>query len=424
MDEKQLKVLTDQIQDELRTINDINVELKKEMDKKAPMERIEELINKAAGYELSVKTLSDQFNAFELKMKDFKLKTGPKSFFGDFHKEYSEKGMKMVAKNGKPINGTSYTFTLDVDPQTLLKASTIDTYTELSDSALADAVVVPMRTPGVEKLPDRQVALMDIVGRGVTDSNRVTWVERSARTEATASVAEGVTYAQSDLTYIQKSAEVEKIGTFIKVTGEALEDWPEMLTQIKNELLPSVERKLDEQIYKGTGTTPQLDGIITGARAYSTTTHSGKIPGANKFDALLCAGTQIKEYHFMPDNALMSIGDHDKMLMNKDSNNRYDIPAFVSIINGVIYVNGIRVIANSLVTDGEILAGDFKKVTLYIKRGIEIKIWDQDSTDPELDLKTITASVRAVVKFPAPSAYAFVYDQIADILSDIELLIA
>ena len=136
----------------------------------------------------------------------------------------------------------------DFDPRTLIKASTIDTSTELSDSALADAVIVPQRIAGVEKLPDRQVLLLDVVGRGVTNSNRVTWVERSARTAAAASVAEGNQYAQSDLTYIQKSAEVEKMGTFIKVTNEALEDWDEMLTQIRNELLPMMERLLESQV--------------------------------------------------------------------------------------------------------------------------------------------------------------------------------
>ena len=60
-------------------------------------------------------------------------------------------------------------------------------------------------------------------------------------------------------------------------------------------------------------------------------------------------------------------------------------------------------------------------MTLYLKRNIEIKIWDQDSTDPEYDLKTITASCRAAVKFPAPAAYAFVYDTIADIKTAITL---
>jgi len=423
MEEKELKALTGQIQEELKTIRDVSAELRKEIDKKAPMERIEELINKHAAGELNLNTLSDQFDALELKLKDRAYGGRPASLFGDFEKAYKEKGQKLVAKNGKPIPGSHYTFEMDINPRTLLKASTIDETTELSDSDMGTAVIVPMRTPGVEKLPDRMPALMDIVQRGTTGSNRVTWVERSARTEGTSTLAEAAQYPQSDMTYIQKSAEVEKIGTFIKVTGEALEDWPELLTQIRNELFPSVERKLDQQIYSGTGTTPQLDGIITSAQAYSTTTHDGKIVSPNSFDAIVASGTQIKEYNFMPNYSLMSVGNHDQMLMNKDANNRYDLPAFVSIVNGVIYVNGIRVIPNKLITDGDICTGDFSKVTLYIKRGIEIKIWDQDSTDPEYDLKTITASVRAAVKYPAPSAYAFVYDTIADIKSAIAELV-
>ena len=424
MDDLELKKLTDQIQGELKTIKEINQELGKEVAKKASAERIEDLIAKSSTHETTVNKLSEQMTALELKMKDFKLKTGPRSFFGDFHKDYMEKGRSLQVKDGKPIHGVPYEFTLNVDPRTLFKASTIDETTELSDSDMGTAVIVPMRVPGVEKLPDRRVRLIDVMGRGVTGSNRVTWVERSARTEGTASVAEAGQYAQSDLTYIQKSAEVEKIGTHIKVTGEALEDWDEMLTQIKNELLPSVERRLETQCYSGTGTTPQLDGITTTGVAYSTDAHTGKITDPNKFDAVLCAGTQVKEYEFFPTYGLMSIGDHDQMLVVKDSNSRYNVPAFVTIQNGIISVNGIQIIPTSLVTDDDLLVGDFSKVTLYIKRGIEIKIWDQDSTDPEYDLKTITASVRAAVKFPAPNTYAFVYDTFTDIISDITKVVA
>ena len=417
MNEKEIKALTDQIAEEVKRFNTATEALKAEIEKKAPQEKIEELVNKANAGELSIKKLSEQLDAIQLEMKDRNIGK-PVSLFADFEKAWKEKGQKeiMEGKNLKP--GGSYTFELKGDPRRLLKASTIDTYTELSDASLANAVIVPMRTPGVEKLPDRQVLMMDVVQRGTTNSNRVTWVERSARTAGAAAVAEGAQYAQSDMTYIQKAAEVEKIGTFLKVTNEALEDWDEMLTQIQNELFPMVERALENQLYQGTGSTPQLDGIITTASAYASTSLNNKVSKPNHFDAIRAAANQIAEYNYIPTHAFMAPADFALMELAKDGNGQYLMPPFVTA--GGAQVAGIKVVPSNLITAGDVLVGDFSKVTLYIKRGIEVKIWDQDSTDPEYDLKTITASVRAAVKFPAPHLYAFVYDTFADIEEAIE----
>jgi HK97 family phage major capsid protein len=416
MTDIEIKALTDQISAEVKKFNDATEAMKKLIEEKAPKDKIEELVNKANAGELSIKKLSDQLDAIQLE-KDKPLGK-PVSLFGEFEKAYKEKGKAQLleGKNLKP--GGAFVFEMkDFDPRLLLKVSTIDTYTELSDSALANAVIVPMRTPGVEKLPDRQILMLDVVNRGTTNSNRVTWVERSARTAGADSVAEAGQYGQSDMTYIQKSAEVEKIGTFIKVTNEALEDWDEMLTQIKNELLPMVERDLEDQLYEGNGTSPELDGIITTASAYASNSLDGKIFKANIFDAIRAAANQIAEYNFVPNATFVSPATFAEMEMTKDANGQYIIPPFVT--SGGMNVSGMRIVPSSLIADTHVLVGDFKRVTLYIKRGLELKIWDQDSTDPEYDLKTITASVRAAVKFPAPNIYAFVYDAIADILAEI-----
>ncbi len=109
----------------------------------------------------------------------------------------------------------------------------------------------------------------------------------------------------------------------------------------------------------------------------------------------------------------------DAALMDlpKSSDGIYLLPPFLGPDRRT--VAGCRVVEAGVVTQGEILVGDMTKDALFIKRGIEIKIWDQDSTDPELDLKTITASVRAVNRIKVPDYDAFVYDDIQDILDAI-----
>lgn len=408
MGEKEIKALTDQIQAELVRISGLYTEAKKELDKKAPVERIDELVTKAQEAEMKVKTLSDQLDKVELKVNDRMIDNRPASIFGEFSKAFAEAKPRVKSPGGQ------FAFEIKGNPSMLLKVSTIDEGTELSDSALATAVIVPMRTPGVEKLPDRQIRITDMVGRGVTNSNRVTWVERSARTDGTAAVTNDYgQYGQSDFTWIQKAAEVEKIGTFIKVTNEALEDWDECLSQIRNELFPMVERILESELYSGSGTAPHLDGIITSAQAYGATGLNEKVVEPNTFDAIRAAAYQCAYYNYMPNYAVLSPGDFAEMELSKGNDGHYVIPPFATA-NGMM-VAGLRVVQSSLVGAGQVLVGDFSRVTMYMRRNIEVKIWDQDSTDPEYDLKTITASCRAAVKFPAPHAYAFVYDAIDDI---------
>ena len=415
MEVKDLKVITDQINEEIKRMNGLYAEIQKEIVKKAPVERIEDLIKKNEASEVKLLSLSSQFDNLELKLKDRTIGDKKFSLFADFEKAYKEKG-KQAAK----APGGNFVFEMKGNPRYMLKASTIDEATELSDSDMGTAVVVPMRTPGVEALPDRRVTLLDIMGRGVTGSNRVTWVERSARTEGTAAVANDYgQYGQSDLTYIMKVAEVEKIGTFVKVTNEALEDWDELMTQIRNELFPSVERALESECYSGSGTAPHLDGIITTAKAYSSTALQGTIVSPNNMDAIIAASNQLEGYNHFANYAMISPTDYRKMLLAKDTNGNYVVPPFADPSR--LAIDGVRPVRSNLVTAGDLLVGDFSKATLYIKRNIEVKIWDQDSTDPEYDLKTITASVRAAVKFPTVHQYAFVYDAISDIIADITL---
>lgn len=393
------------VQDEIKAEQSKQTQLLADL-KKASEEHKEVIAKKFEDAEKNIHTLSEQANALALQLKDVKMNGQRTSMFDTMKKSLTDPATRLELKNGG-----QRTFEI--------KASTIDEATELSNSALANAVIVPFREMGIGKAPDRKITLLDLVNRGTINSNRVSWVERSARTEGAAAVAEGITYAQSDFTYIQKYAPVEKIGTFVKVTNEALEDWDQLLTEIQNELFPMVERALEAGVYNGTGNSPALQGITdTGiATAYTLATISG-IVTPNHFDAIRAAIAQLAVANYYPTAIFINPVDGAFMDMPKNADGVYLMPPFMTA-NGTV-VKGVKVYESNLVTAGDLLVGDFTKDTLFLKRGIEIKIWDQDSTDPELDLKTITASVRAVNRIKVPDYSAFVYDAIGDIITAIQ----
>jgi HK97 family phage major capsid protein len=413
MNELELKALQDQITAELKTITGISEELKKEIAKKASEARLVDLDNKQVQHELKYDALQKQYDALELKLKDRKLGGERPTLLGDFKKAYTEKKGDFNRKGG------SFEFELKGSPKMYFK--TLDEATELSESVADHEVLIPFRTPGIEKLPDRQVLMMDAVSRGIVNTTRLTWIERSARTDNAASRLQDATFLTSNYTWISNNAEVESIGTMVKITSEALEDWDQLETEVRNELFPALERALENQLFQGSGAAPQLDGIITTCGAYASTGLTAKVVKANTFDAIMAASNQCAENNYVPNYAFLAPADYAQMIMGKaDNSGVYLIPPFIAQ-NGS-YVGGVKVVQSNLIPAGQILLGDFSKVTLYTRKGITIRLWDQDSTDPEFERKTITANLRAAVKFPAAhrgNTGAFVYDAIADILADI-----
>lgn len=375
-------------------------------------------LNKAV--EKSVKdieTLGAQADAMALELKDKKIIT-PFNPWAEVKKAMTDKKVIEELKNGGQRN-----FEVKL-------VGDMTEYTNLSDSSLANAVVVPFREPGVYAAPDRKITLLDLVQRGPCNSSRVTWVERSARyemavadnfTNAAAAVAENAIFLQSDYTWIQKAVIMEKIATYVKVTNEALEDWDMCLDAIRGELLPLMERAVESAVFNGTGATPQIQGIFDStdiAHAYELTTEIDNVITPNSLDAILAMAAQIRSYKFDgPLTVLVHPIDYALMMLPKNADGIYLLPPFITADRTVI--SGVRVVESFLATVGSFYMGDFSKSKVYFARGIELKIWDQNSDDPIYDRKTITATVRLCNRIKTPDYYAFCYDAVDDVVTAI-----
>jgi HK97 family phage major capsid protein len=354
---------------------------------------------------LKIKTLSEQADALALQMKDSKFgHKDPVGFEVELKAIMTDKAKveQLKARDGK--------LTLEVK-------AIMDTATNLSGSAFATAVVVPMREPGIGKAPDRIPMLLDLISRGNIGSDTLTWIERSARTANAAAVAEGAAYAQSDMTYIQRSLPVERVGHYIKVQNKSLDDWEYLLSEINLELFTGLERILEQYVYSGTGTTPQLQGITdTGiAASYALAALNGTVITPNQFDVLRAAYAQLMAANYRPTAILINPVDGAAMDMPKNADGTYLLPPFIAADR--TYVKGIPIYESNLVTAGDFLIGDFSKDTLFMRKGITIQIFDQNENDVLYDRKTITAHVRAANRIKTPDYNAFVYDQFSDAIT-------
>ena len=406
MNEKELKALQDEIRNEQKKQTDLIEDMKKAgADQKADFDK------KYADLEKNIQTLSQQADAIQLAMNDKKF-GGEKSPFEDMKKALTDKSRISELKK----RGGSIAFEIKA-------GSTMTAATNLSTGSLDNSVVIPFRELGVGKAPDRIPTLLDLIEVGQINSDLDTWVERSARTISAASVAEGSKYVQSDLTYINKSQKVERIGHFFKVQNIMLEDWDQLLSEIRTEGMTGLEREIERQVFAGTGTTPEMQGITDSgiAQAFSSTSLAGLVPDPNVFDTARAAIMQLKEAEYTGSAIFINPAQGAQMDLAKDSNGAYVLPPFITA--GGAIVRGLPVYESNLVTAGYMLVGDFRKCKLSFKRGIEVAIFDQNEDDPLYDRKTIVVSCRAVNRIKTPDYYAFVYDAIDDIKAAIQKIV-
>lgn len=412
MTEIELKALETEIKLELKKQTDaMALFTKASTDQKAELDgQIKAADVKIGKLETERDLLSKQMDKIQLEMKDSKL-FGPKG-------EDSIQLMK--------ANWDKKEFRDELKERNSRKSHTfeikaiMDTATNLSGSALATAVVLPEREAGIGKAPDRIPTFLDLISRGVTGSDTLTWVERSARTASAAAVAEGAAYAQSDLTYIQRSIGVERIGHYFKVQNRSLDDWDALLSEIMDEGVTGLERILEQYCYSGTGTTPQIQGITdTGfAAAYSSTGLQGKIVSPNHFDAIRACIMQLRQGEYVSNlKGFINPADGAAMDMPKSADGIYLLPPFTAP-NGMV-VKGVPIYESNLVTAGELLIGEMSRIKLFMRKGIEVKIFEQNENDALYDRKTITVSCRAANRIKTPDYAAFVYDQFDDIISDL-----
>ncbi len=411
--EKELKELTEGLNAKMVEFEKANIAIKALLEGKVDASKMDAL--KAAQDKIGA-DVTKLNSEIERMCQDMKFKEAKGASFEDMlAKAITPEQLKGMIGKGKGGN-----FTVDVNPISVFKAD-MTASTNLTYGTFANSVVEPFRTPGVAKAPDRMVSVLDMVSIGQLAANqpRLTYVERSARTAGAAARNEGAIMGNSDFTYISRSTDVQNISTYVKTTNESLEYWDQLLSEIRMELVPMLQRKLDDYLLTGTGVAPQLLGLCDAsvANAYTYTGLNTTVVEPTTADAVYAALTQIKVNLYRPNGILMHPTDVAKMNLMKDKNNQYVLPPFMGA-NG-LSIDGIAVKENTGITAGKILVGDFTKASVWFRKGIDIRIWDQNDTDPIYNFKTITADMACAFKVPTVNYDAFLYDDISDIVAAI-----
>jgi HK97 family phage major capsid protein len=251
--------------------------------------------------------------------------------------------------------------------------------------------------------PSRRVHIRQLIPNGSTDAQTIRYPKESAYDNGAATAAQGATLGQSDFDITASSVNMEKLGTFMRITEEMLNDTPQLLSYLSARVPEKILSLEDSQILNGDGTSPNLDGLFTDGAAFAAGGFAAAIESANEYDVLVAALNQLALSNYGADTILVNPTDLHKIALLKSTANEYLRQQIYSGLQPNIM--GVPVTASTAVSAGSFLVGNLAVATqLWIRENLAIEFSREDSTNFRDGFVTVKASERVGLTTYLPNA--------------------
>jgi len=224
--------------------------------------------------------------------------------------------------------------------------------------------------PGIGQIQTRRNSLRATVNNaGIPANSQLTirYMDQTTFTDASAARTIGQAAAESTIAWTGYNLGIEQISHMIPVALEMLENFDFVENEIRTNLLKYLDLKVEYYLLNGTGSTPQISGVLGATKytAYSAPTglaNNVKYPGI--LDVIMVASAQIQNNSlYQPNYVWMNNYDAMALKLDKDEFGQLKFPNFLSA-NGMD-IDGIRIVPSSLITANTMFVGDFTYDTLY-----------------------------------------------------------
>jgi len=271
-------------------------------------------------------------------------------------------------------------------------------------------IPVEDRIQGFNIVPSRKVRMTDVMGQRSTVSNVISWVYQSNKDGAAGQTAEGAAKNQTDFDLVVANETVKKTTAFIKVSTEMLDDIDWIQSEIEQELMRELLKKVEEQAYEGDGIGQNHNGIKTVATPFAAGSFALAIDNANIVDVLTVAMTQVEiaqENEGMVNYIFMHPTDVTKLLVTKLSSTDKRYVDRLIQVGSTLVLDGVPIIKNTLIAEDDYLVGSFDLALLVTRSGMRFDI-GLDADDFTKNLRTILAEWRGLTLVRNNDRTAFV----------------
>jgi HK97 family phage major capsid protein len=264
-----------------------------------------------------------------------------------------------------------------------------------------------MRVDGIKRDPSNITNMMGIIPVGNTDSNVIRFVKESAYTNNAANTAEGAAPTDSEFELTAEDAVVQKTTAIMTISQEMLDDTPGLSSYLSQRLPGKINTVIDDQLIGGSGTSPNLLGLLNGGTVFAAGGFANAIESAQELDVLYVAMNQLAVANFAANGIVLNPTDFHKIALLKDTTNEYLRGNSLISADGFFRINGVPVYMNNKLSAGNFIVGDFSQGSqVWQREGLRVDFGYENDDNFSKYLVSVRGIARIAHSVYLPNAYS------------------
>lgn len=290
----------------------------------------------------------------------------------------------------------------------MASVETKNTVSQLTGSPpeVGDILAQNTRLAGVVAGPFRRLGVLDVVPVAQVSGPAVEFTREESYTSNAAETQEGSSKPESDLDFELVTNTVRTVAVTLPVTEQALADATWLRSYIDTRLTHALRNRLELQILRGNGTSPNIKGINQTGNFTAFTPATGD----TRFDSANKAKYAVVGSDFMASHFFMNPQDFGAMERTKASGGTYvagDGAGLSYINNGMTpLLWGLPVVLSNNVQAGKFYCLDINAIQLAIREGVRVSTgWVNDQF--KKNIVTVRAEMRGAFSVFQPLAVRY-----------------
>lgn len=237
-----------------------------------------------------------------------------------------------------------------------------------------DTMAPYARQQGIISLASRRRWIWEYIGNQVTAAPAVEYLrETGSIQDADLQSSEGSNKKESDYTFELKRADCETFAHWTQMSRQVFSDQPALAGFLQERLMQGIWRKLEQQIINGTGTSPQLSGILDAGNhvIYSGASSSD---GLTKVDHIRDAIAVLQEGDYTPGLVVVNPVDWKEMELERGTDGQYVWATPTAMQPPVVWGQPVHV-TNSIAA-GTFIVMDPSAVMLWTRQSANMLLSD------------------------------------------------
>ncbi|TFB96530.1 MULTISPECIES: phage major capsid protein [unclassified Cryobacterium] len=280
-------------------------------------------------------------------------------------------------------------------------------------AGLAGQLNAPQLLPGIVPIRFQPLTVADLIAQGTTSATSVSYVIEAAFQDLTGVVAEKGAIPQLDLTLTRRQDNVSKIANISKVTVEMFQDAEQFQAYLQNRMVFGLQRKEEQQLLNGTGTTPELQGLLNRAGLAAAITTTAGLTAAKIMEGIFNQITALRSVSFVePDAILINPLDWQTIRLGKDGQQQYYAGGPFTGAYGnagpsnVSNLWGVKTVITTAIAQGTAFVGGFQECAQIFRRnGVVLDMTNSNNNDFETDMITLKAEERLALSVIRPAGF-------------------